>query len=294
MANEERVRQNFISGTTTDNPLTSGATSFNSAGLASLEAIDSAEHAVIVLDPTGAGNGPEIVYITAHTGGATSATITRGREGTSAVQHASGTGWVHGPTQSDFPGSISASSERPSTGGLPYAGQFKYEVDLHRFVYYDHVAGVWLPMAGQVPTCRAVRTGSTATIPYVTWTTINLDAETFDPNTMHSTVTNTSRITPPDPGLYRVDAACGFEGDVSGGVRGVRVRRSDGTIFASSIATATDLFDVEPCGSDLVRITAGQYLEVQAYQSGASIGLNLANSDGSSEYARLCVEYVAA
>lgn len=102
MANEIRLRQNFLSGTVTDNPLTSGATTVNSANLASLVAVDSASHAVIVLDPDGVAGAPEVVYVTAHSTSATSATIVRGREGSSARQHASGTPWVHGSVKSDF------------------------------------------------------------------------------------------------------------------------------------------------------------------------------------------------
>lgn len=102
MANEIRLRQNFISGTITDNPLTSGATTVNSAALAALVAIGSASHAVLILDPRGVSGAPEIVHVTAHTASATSATIVRGREGTTARQHASGTAWAHGPIASDF------------------------------------------------------------------------------------------------------------------------------------------------------------------------------------------------
>ena len=99
-----RSRTAFLSGTITDNPLTSGATTINSAGLASLPAISSPDIAVLVLDPTGSAGAPEVVYVTAHTGSATSATISRGQEGSSARQHASGVAWVHGPTLYDFKG----------------------------------------------------------------------------------------------------------------------------------------------------------------------------------------------
>jgi hypothetical protein len=50
------------------------------------------------------GNLAEIVYLTAYTSGATTGTISRGKEGTTGVAHASGMGVVHGPTASDMPG----------------------------------------------------------------------------------------------------------------------------------------------------------------------------------------------
>jgi len=102
MANDIRVRQGFMSGTITDNPLTSGATTFNSAALASVVAVGSTEQVAVTLDPTGSAGAPEIVWITAHTASATSATILRGQEGTTARQHASGISWVHSPTTKDF------------------------------------------------------------------------------------------------------------------------------------------------------------------------------------------------
>lgn len=99
-----RSRTPFISGTITDNPLTNVATTINSAGLSSLPAIASPDIAVLVLDPTGSAGAPEVVYVTAHTGSATSATISRGKEGSSGRQHATGVSWVHGPTTYDLKG----------------------------------------------------------------------------------------------------------------------------------------------------------------------------------------------
>jgi len=97
-----RARANFVSGTITDNPLTNSATTFNSSALASLPAAATDHYFPVILDPDGTGAGAEIVYVTAHTASATSATIVRGREGTTGLQHASGTKWVHGPTNIDY------------------------------------------------------------------------------------------------------------------------------------------------------------------------------------------------
>ena len=143
MANEIRRRQNFASGTIDDNPLSNSATTLTSTELAGLNAITSTEYAVLVLDPEGAGNGPEIVYVTAHTGSATTATIVRGREGTSGVQHTSVRTWVHVATKSDFQDSVT-SSTRPSTGGLPYEGQLIYETDTKKSYRYNGTT--WIPV----------------------------------------------------------------------------------------------------------------------------------------------------
>lgn len=61
----------------------------------------------------------EVVYLTAYTAGATTGTITRGREGTSGVAHASGDRVVHGALVEDVGGlSLSPSS---GAGGIPGA-----------------------------------------------------------------------------------------------------------------------------------------------------------------------------
>lgn len=50
MPNGPRIRTNNVYGLTTDNPLTAGAVTFNSLGLANLPVVSSA-HAVVNLDP---------------------------------------------------------------------------------------------------------------------------------------------------------------------------------------------------------------------------------------------------
>lgn len=93
-----RLRRNFTSGTITDNPLTLGATTINSAGFASLPVVASPDIITIVLDPLGTAGAPEIAYITAHTTSATAVTALRGQEtalgGGAARQHAQGIPWL--------------------------------------------------------------------------------------------------------------------------------------------------------------------------------------------------------
>jgi hypothetical protein len=179
MANERRVRQGFLSGLIDDNPLSNSATTLNSTELAGLEAIDSTEHAVLVLDPTGAGNGPEVVYVTAHTGSATSATIARGREGTSGVQHASVITWVHVATVHDYNQTLTTA---PSGTGLPYEGQLWTDVTNDR-VNIGDASNASQRIAHYSSTGRTGGIWTRATnlsIPNSTLTTITFTAETSD------------------------------------------------------------------------------------------------------------------
>lgn len=102
MANETRVRANFLSGVVDDNPLTVGATTLTSSSLASFPVINTTNHAMIVLDPNGTAGTPEIVMVTAHGAGATTATIVRAQEGTTARQHNQTIPWVHSALASDL------------------------------------------------------------------------------------------------------------------------------------------------------------------------------------------------
>jgi hypothetical protein len=106
-----RIRTNNVFGTTTDNPLTAGATTMNSAGLANLAVVSSAE-AIIILDPNRVNGAPEHVVVTAHAGSATSATIVRGQFGTTARSHPLGTEWVHGPIASNATTFVTAADDQ--------------------------------------------------------------------------------------------------------------------------------------------------------------------------------------
>lgn len=96
----------FSSGVITDNPLASGATTFNSTALAGLPTVAAPNTMWIVLDPNGVGGLPEIVQVTTHTAAATVATIVRGQQtsqgGAAAHAHVLNTVWVAAQTPSDF------------------------------------------------------------------------------------------------------------------------------------------------------------------------------------------------
>lgn len=140
MANERRVRDNFITGVTTTDPLAAIDTTMDSDELVALQEIDATEHAVLVLDPLGEGNGPEIVYVTAHTAGATTADIVRGRNGTSAVEHAVGTKWKLSPVRDDFILVVASSASLPDE---PYVGQLVYVIDAYELLQWNGLA--WYP-----------------------------------------------------------------------------------------------------------------------------------------------------
>ncbi len=147
MANELRVRQGFVDGVVDDNPLTSGATTLTSSDLANLVAIGSTQHAVIVLDPDGVDGLPEVVFVTAHTASATTATVVRGREGTAARAHNQNTPWIHGPTTADFDYiecRLTRAATQTLTTAIPAAISWDTEI--------SDIEG-WISVPGTVLTC---------------------------------------------------------------------------------------------------------------------------------------------
>ena len=76
------------------------------------------------------------MWVTAHTGSATSATIVRGREGTTGVQHASTISWVHVATRADFE-LMGVTGDRPSGTGLPYKYQRYFDTTIGQPIQYD-------------------------------------------------------------------------------------------------------------------------------------------------------------
>lgn len=136
MPSGPRIRANNVFGTL-DASHAAGTTTLTSQGLVNLPAVSSA-HAMIVIDPLRTAGAPELVIVTAHTGSADTATVTRGAGGTTARSHAAGVLWLHAPTIEDVI-RIVTSSTRPSD---PYQGQLIYETDTDSYVGRD-AAGVW-------------------------------------------------------------------------------------------------------------------------------------------------------
>lgn len=96
------IYANLQGGTITDNPLLVGATTISSAAFATLPEVVAPDVMYLTLDPTGVAGAPEIVQVTAHTAAATSATIVRARQSTTAREHLAATIWLHALTKADI------------------------------------------------------------------------------------------------------------------------------------------------------------------------------------------------
>lgn len=148
MANERRLRVNDQLGIITDNPLATTTTVINSAGFATLPVVDGTTHLAITLNPDLSAvpsTNAEVVWVTAHSSGATIATVVRGREGTTASGYNVSTTWVHGPTIADHaPTLVDTSGSLPSTGGLPFDMQIAAEADTKKLKVYNASTSAWM------------------------------------------------------------------------------------------------------------------------------------------------------
>lgn len=103
MANELRKWSDWAGGLVEDNPLASGATTLNSAGLASLPAVTSGDHMLITFDPDGNTGAPYVKRVTAHTASATSATIEAAAVVGTARAIDRDVPWIHGMVSHEMP-----------------------------------------------------------------------------------------------------------------------------------------------------------------------------------------------
>lgn len=128
------------------------------------------------------------------------------------------------------------------------------------------------------PVC-AVKATSAQSVGASSNTVLTAGTETFDNDTMHSTVTNTSRITIQTAGRYLVFPTVRFAA-ASGGARVVHLQVNGGTpvpvgAFVADAALGTD---VVISGSKPFTFAATDYVEVVAFQSTAG-SLNVTLED---------------
>lgn len=101
-----------------------------------------------------------------------------------------------------------------------------------------------------------------------TYTAITFDSENFDTDGFHSTVTNTSRITIPAGlgGKYLITFTAGYAASATG-IRGSALYKNGSQthiMFQVSASSAADHFFA---GSQIMNLTAGDYVEIFLYQN---------------------------
>jgi hypothetical protein len=112
---------------------------------------------------------------------------------------------------------------------------------------------------------------------------INFQVESYDTHNMHDNVTNNTRLTCVIPGLYLVGATLSF-GANAAGQRILDIIRfvSATTYVVSQTVPGSAGFNTLVSAAGIVRMVAGDYVEVQATQSSGG-ALNIAANAASNE-----------
>lgn len=139
------------------------------------------------------------------------------------------------------------------------------------------------------PLCIAYDTAAPS-IPSSGLNSFALAAEFIDTDGMHSTTTNTGRITIQTAGWYKVWGNVAWNSNVTG-TRGGIIRQN-GTINVEPTYTqiaATNFNTTVRLNEGWVQCVVGDYFEIQAYQN-SGVALNLTTTAGMKSY--LAVEYI--
>lgn len=258
-----RIRSNSEFGLITDNPLTAGATTFNSARL-SLMPVVSAAHAVVTLDPRAVNGEPEIVIITAHTAAATVATITRGAYGTVARSHPVNTEWIHAPIDEDFI-EILTSGTRPTD---PYRGQAIFETDTNSYQGRS-TADAWqnINMFADPPACSIFRNADESLASNI-GETISYTGERYDTANMWS-VGSPTIITIPVTGLYVLTLNVAFLARNDYEVCWGAIFNVSAGVYLGLQTSRAAIVGASDCHCSVVvtaKFTAGNTVRTEAYQ----------------------------
>lgn len=127
------------------------------------------------------------------------------------------------------------------------------------------------------PSCRVYNTVAIS-IPHNTHTTLTFNTNRWDTNGMHSTVTNTSRITINTAGLYTVTANVAWASAAGNTTRLLRVvlnganwivADQDDNSFGVMVQSVTTTY----------KFAVGDFIEAAVYQfSGAALNVNVGNN----------------
>lgn len=150
------------------------------------------------------------------------------------------------------------------TSGLIHILQYDSSADVYRMIY--KAQGATTHIGARVFNSAAI-TLTTATITYLTF-----DSERFDTDAIHSTSSNTGRITCNTPGKYLIWANVSYAFNATG--RRFLGLRLNGTTLIGQIVHAPSTGSTELSISTVYDLAAADYIEVKTYQdSGGNLDI---------------------
>jgi hypothetical protein len=135
------------------------------------------------------------------------------------------------------------------------------------------------------PACRVFHDANQS-IPDDTETTVEFNSERFDNNTMHDTVTNNSRITFTDAGLYLVGFHGRFETRSTYSTTVPFLRLNGTTYIADGTAERNAIVPSSIGVTTLYQFVAADFVEVRVYQNNTAVAARnlLAAAESSPEF----------
>ena len=118
------------------------------------------------------------------------------------------------------------------------------------------------------PSCRVYHS-TTQNLSASTFTALNANSELWDSASMHSTSSQTSRITVGTAGKYLFTATVEFEANATN-TRYARWLVSGSTTYPFGAVPAMTGVGVRLSGATVLSLSAGAYVEVQAWQNSGS------------------------
>ena len=99
-----------------------------------------------------------------------------------------------------------------------------------------------------------------------TWTTLTYNSERWDPQGMHSTVSNTGRLTAVRAGWYVITGSVEFAANTTG-YRGILIRKDGGAVIGYELYPATQSGTTRLSVTTQYYLAAGEYVEYRVYQN---------------------------
>lgn len=127
----------------------------------------------------------------------------------------------------------------------------------------------------KTPAVRATRS-STQSINNTTWTSVLFTATDYDTDNLHSTQSNTGRLTIRTPGLYLLQGSL-YMGVSATGTRFLRIYKNGATELHQWLDQPGSAGEVVAMVHCIAFLNAGDYVEMQAYQSSGG-AMNVAAS----------------
>lgn len=133
------------------------------------------------------------------------------------------------------------------------------------------------PLSTPVPQARVYNSAAISVANATAYVILTFNSERYDEGGLHSTASNTSRLTAPTAGLYAIGAHVSYAPNGTGG-RALILRKNGSVVLDLETAAATT-FGGFPTAMSIhtqARLAAGDYVEVGCYQSsGGALNVNV-------------------